>query len=298
MISAPESLKQGDTIGIIAPASPVTPDEIRPAIDIIRQEGYRILEGIHLYDKKSYLAGKDEDRVSDLHEMFRNREVRAVLCARGGYGTPRLLDMIDYEIIRENPKIFTGYSDITALLLAIHFRTGLTVWHGPMLKGIEGRENNLIKLLKHLSSGDNINYSLDGKAVLKKGKSRGVVIGGNLSLISSMIGTSFLPSLKGAILFLEDRGEPLYKVDRMLTHLKLTGAFDNISGLIAGEFQDCGDMEEIRQLLLKNFSGNYPVYTGFPAGHGKENYPIPFGLNAELDTESLLFKVDSFTGKD
>ncbi len=292
-----KGLKKGDLIGIIAPASPVTVEELQPAINIIQQAGYRVLEGDHLYDINGYLAGKDKERLKDIHKMFRNNDVKAILCARGGYGTPRLLDKIDYAVIKKNPKLFIGYSDITALLLAIHHKTKITVLHGPMLKGKEGLEDNLNNLLKLLSTEGRINYPLNENAVLKKGKSRGRLLGGNLSLISSILGTPFLPSLRGAILFLEDRGEPLYRIDRMLTHMKLAGALKGIKGLIVGHFLDCGDTDEINRLLLEKFSGDYPVYTGFPAGHGKENHLIPLGARAMLDTESLLLTVDGFISK-
>ncbi|MGD9158221.1 MAG: LD-carboxypeptidase [Desulfobacteraceae bacterium] len=293
-----KGLKQGDTIGIIAPASPVTHEEIQPAINIIKQQGYNVLEGDHLYDTQGYLAGSDEDRLNDLHKMFRNNNIKAVLCARGGYGTPRLLDKVEYDLIKENPKLFIGYSDITALLLAVFHRTGIAVWHGPMLRGMEGREDNIKTLLNILSSGGKISLGLEEDNVIKKGKARGILLGGNLSLISALLGTPFLPSFKDSILFLEDRGEALYRIDRMLIQLKLSGALEGIRGLIAGNFKDCGEKEEIIELIKVTFSGDYPVCAGFPAGHGKENLPLPFGAEAELDTESLKFNVDEFIDQD
>ncbi len=298
MIPALKGLKPGDIIGIIAPASPVTDEEIQPAINIIKQQGYNILEGDHLYDTQGYLAGTDENRLNDLHEMFRNNNVKAVLCARGGYGTPRLLDKVDYNLIKENPKIFIGYSDITALLLAVFHKTGLTVWHGPMLRSVEGREDNLNNLLNILSSEGEFNLRLEADNVMNRGNARGRLLGGNLSLISALHGTPYLPTFKDSILFLEDRGEPLYRIDRMLTQLKLSGVLEGVRGLIVGNFMDCGDTEEIKRILLETFNRDCPVYTGFPAGHGKENRPIPFGVEAELDTESLTFNVDAFIDKD
>ena len=298
MTPALKGLKQGDIIGIIAPASPVTDEEIQPAIKIIKQLGYSILEGDHLYDSKGYLAGSDEDRLNDLHEMFLNDNVKAVLCARGGYGTPRLLDKVDYNLIKRKPKLFIGYSDITALLLAVLHKTGLAVWHGPMLRGKEGREENLKKLFDLLSSGGRINFTLNAGYVMKEGKARGRLLGGNLSLISALLGTPFLPSFKNSILFLEDRGESLYRIDRMLTQLRLSGALEGVRGVITGNFKDCGDAVEINKLILDNTSQDVPVYTSFPAGHCKENLPLPFGVEAELNTESLVFNVDTFIGQD
>lgn len=297
MIPLLKRIKRGDAIGIIAPASPVTDDEIYPAIRIIEEEGYRVIKGSHLYDKKGYLAGRDPDRLTDLHDMFLDNDVKAVLCARGGYGTTRLLDSINFDIIREHPKPFAGYSDITALLLSIYKLTGTAVWHGPMLRGIAGREKYLKALLKQMAKDENIEYSLDPGNVLKGGKARGRLLGGNLSMICAMIGTPYLPSFEGSIFFIEERGEPLYRIDRMLTQLSLSGVLKGIKGIIAGNFQDCGDACRLDELLLENFSYEYPVYRGFPAGHGDRNRPLPMGVEAEIDTGSLIFRVDAFMDK-
>lgn len=291
----PKRLRRGDTIGIIAPAGPVTPDEIQPAIHILKDRGYRVREGTNLYKRQGYLAGSDEERLHDFHEMFRDNNVKAILCARGGYGTQRLLDKINFDIVRENPKFFIGYSDITALLLALNHMTGLVVCHGPMARNIRDHKENLDSMLTLLSSGNKTNLKLSGDNVLKKGKAVGRLLGGNLSIISSLSGTSFLPSFKECLLFIEERGEPLYKIDRMLTQLKLGGALDGIKGVIAGSFQDCEGIPGINGLLLDIFSSECPVYTGFPAGHGKVNLPILFGIEAELNTEELIFIIKPFT---
>lgn len=283
-------LKQGDSIGLIAPAGPVAPEEIRTALRVFEEKGYRIIEGAHLYDRHAYLAGTDDLRLKDFHEMFQNPDVRAILCARGGYGTPRLLDKIDFDIIRENPKFLIGYSDITALLLAVYHKTGLPVCHGPMAKNTGDREDNLNGLLSFLSSEKEIVYNLMQENVLIEGKASGRLLGGNLSLVSSLAGTSFLPSFKDCILFLEDRGEPLYRIDRMLTQLKLGNALEGVKGVIAGSFEDCGDINEVNGLLTDIFPSNCPVYSDFPAGHGRINRPLMIGTGALLDTSGLIFK--------
>jgi muramoyltetrapeptide carboxypeptidase len=292
-----KSIKKGDAIGIIAPASPVTDDEISSAVRIIEEEGYMVIKGGHLYDKNGYLAGRDEDRLTDLHDMFLNSDVKAVLCARGGYGTTRLLSSIDFDIIRKHPKPFAGYSDITALLLSIYKMTGMNVWHGPMLRAIKGREKYLKSLLKQMATGGSIDYRLAPDNVLKKGRARGRLLGGNLSMICAMIGTTYLPSFEGSIFFIEERGEPLYRIDRMLTQLRLSGVLKGIKGIIAGNFQECGEAHRVDELILENFSYEYPVYRGFPVGHGNRNRPVPMGAEAEMDTESLIFRVDAFMDK-
>ncbi len=297
MIRLLTNLKKGDAIGIIAPASPVTDEEIEPAIRIIEEEGYRVIKGNHLYDNTGYLAGADEDRLADLHDMFLDNDVKAILCARGGYGTSRLLNNIDYDLIRERPKPLAGYSDITALLLSIYNMTGIHAWHGPMLRGISGREGYLKTLLRLMSGDGAIGFRLKEKNVLRRGKARGRLLGGNLSMICAMIGTPFLPPFEDSIFFIEERGEPLYRIDRMLTQLRLSGALNGVKGLISGNFQDCGDPEKIDALLLETFFSECPVYRGFPAGHGEKNHPLPIGAEAEMDTESLLFRVDAFMDK-
>ena len=290
----PERIRPGDTIGLIAPAGPVSPGEIEPAISLLNDRGYRVAEGVHLYKRRGYLAGSDEERLHDFHEMFLNKTVKAVLCARGGYGTTRLLDKIDFNIISKNPKFFIGFSDVTALLLAVYHITGLAVCHGPMAKATGDYENNLDSMLKLLSTGSKTSLNFSVVNVLKEGKAVGKLLGGNLSILCSMSGTSFLPSFKDSILFIEEKGEPLYRIDRMLTQLKLGGWLNGIRGVIAGSFIDCGDVSEINRLLLDIFSLDCPVCTGFPAGHGKVNQPLVFGIEAELNTKELTFMVKPF----
>jgi muramoyltetrapeptide carboxypeptidase len=291
------NLKKGDAIGIIAPASPVTDDEISPAVRILEEAGYRVIKGSHLYDKNGYLAGTDQDRLTDLHDMFLDSDVKAVLCARGGYGTTRLLNNIDFDIIRKYPKPVAGYSDITALILSIYKMTGMIVWHGPMLRGITGSKRYLKTLLKQMSADGGMDIRLSKDNVLKEGKARGILLGGNLSMVCALIGTPYIPSFEGSIFFIEERGEPLYRIDRMLTQLSLSGLLRGVKGIISGNFQDCGEPDSIDTLLLETFSYEIPVYRGFPAGHGSKNRPLPMGAEAEIDTESLLFRVDAFMDK-
>lgn len=278
-------LKQGDSIGIIAPAGPVSPPELQPSIDFLQNKGFLVFESEHLYNKQDYLAGNDDQRLADLHSMFDDKNIKAIFCARGGYGTLRLLDKIDYELIRRNPKIIVGYSDITALLISIHIKTGLITFHGPIIKGlINHGDNNINSLLELISSGEIAKYALSEGQVLRKGKKRGTFIGGNLSLLCSLLGTQFMPSLKGNILFIEERGEPLYRIDRMLTQLKLSGQLDRVGGIIAGSFIECGDIADINRMLLDILPDDCPLYSGFPIGHGVNNRSVPFGIEVVFDT--------------
>jgi muramoyltetrapeptide carboxypeptidase len=286
----PRRLEPGDTIGVIAPAGPVVQEEIQPTIDLINIKGYHVHEAPNLFNRKGYLAGHDEARLDDLHSMFSDNRINAIFCARGGYGTIRILDKINYNLILDNPKIIVGYSDITALLFAILQKTDLVTFHGPVLRDLfqDGRDN-LGDFLDLASSRTPRIVDLSGGMVLNRGRARGMVIGGNLSIISCLIGTDFMPMMKGAILFIEDKGEPLYRIDRMLSHLRLSGVMDDLSGLIAGRFTDCGDISDINELLGDFTSGiDIPVINGLPVGHDVENRTIPIGLHAELDTENMM----------
>jgi muramoyltetrapeptide carboxypeptidase len=221
--------------------------------------------------------------------MFHNEDVRVIFCARGGYGTLRLLDRIDYDLIRSNPKIFVGYSDITALLLAIYKKTGLITFHGPVVKEFTKNSNRNLNLFFDLvSSKEALRLDMSGGAALLPGKTRGNLLGGNLSLITRLIGTPFMPSMKGALLFIEETAEPLYRVDRMLTHLRLSGLLNEVVGLIAGRFIDCGDISDINTLITNTVSDfGFPVVCGLPVGHGTENVTLPLGLQADLDTDHM-----------
>ena len=289
----PRQLRKGEEIGIIAPAGPVLESELQPGIQLLESFGHHVVLAPHLYHKQGYLAGDDNARLEDLHAMFSDSRVRAIFCARGGYGTLRILDRIDYGLLRDNPKIFVGYSDITALLLAIHKKTGLVTFHGPVIKELTKRSiGNLESFLNLVSSDGLTELELAGGKPLKPGKAQGTLLGGNLSLICHLIGSPFMPLLKGAILFVEEKGEDLYRIDRMLTHLRLSGVLSESVGLIAGAFEDCGDRASIDRLLLDTASGlNIPVITGLPVGHGLINISLPIGLQTTIDAETMTLRI-------
>jgi muramoyltetrapeptide carboxypeptidase len=284
----PPGLRQGDTIGVISPAGPVDEPELQAGIGMLKSSGFSVRLARHVYEKSGYLAGEDENRLSDLHDMFRDKDIKAIFCTRGGYGTMRLLDNINYEIIKENPKIFVGYSDITALLMAILKKTGLITFHGPMVRGLATKnQGNWESLLHAISSNEPLKLSFQEGTILVAGKADGKLIGGNLSMLCHLVGTPYLPSLDGCILFVEEKGEDLYRLDRMLNHLRLSGQLSGLSGLIAGGFEECPDMSAIKDLLLDILSClDIPLATGLPVGHGLKNLALPLGLPAKLDTDS------------
>lgn len=288
----PPRLRRGDTVSVIAPAGPVNPEEMQPGLARLESMGYRLLLAPHLYERKDYLAGDDQVRLDDLHAAFLNPDVRAVICARGGYGTLRLLPRIRFAAVRRNPKILVGYSDITSLLLAVHKKTGLVTFHGPMIRECSKKGSaNLEGMIRRISFKGPSRVDLTGADVLKEGRAEGRLIGGNLSLLSRLVGTRYLPDPKGAILFVEDLGEQLYRIDRMLTHLKLCGFLGKLSGIVAGRFEDCGDPSRIGELLQEAVSDlPIPVVSRAPFGHGDENETMPIGVRAVLDTGRMSLK--------
>jgi muramoyltetrapeptide carboxypeptidase len=290
----PPRLEKGDRIGIVAPAGPVLQDEIQPGLDFLESLGFEPVCSPHLYDQKGYLAGEDKARVKDLHAMFREKKIKAVLCARGGYGTQRVLQKLDYGLFSRNPKIFVGYSDITALLFALFKKSGLITLHGPVLRDLlKGEGRNAALLLKLMTSEELTTVNFSSGTAVKEGRAEGVVLGGNLSLICHLVGTPFLPSFKGKLLFIEEKGEPLYRIDRMLTHLLLSGELEKCAGLMVGTLEECGDPSSVIDLIKERCSRlNMPILSGLPVGHGEHNVALPIGVRAVLDTRtmSLAFK--------
>ncbi len=290
----PPQLKAGDRIGIIAPAGPVLEEEIQPGVKFLESLGFEPVCSPHLLDQKGYLAGEDKSRLKDLHAMFRDKEIKAVLCARGGYGTHRILQKLDYGLLGRNPKIVVGYSDITALLFALYKKSGMLTIHGPVLRDLlKGEAGNAALLVKLMTSDERITVNFPSGTIIKRGRAEGVVLGGNLSLICHLIGTPFLPSFKGKLLFAEEKGEPLYRIDRMLTHLLVSGELERCAGLMLGTFEECGDPASVIELVRERCSGmSMPIVTGLPVGHGEQNVPLPIGARAVLDTKtmSLEFK--------
>jgi muramoyltetrapeptide carboxypeptidase len=276
-------------VGVIAPAGPVKESELQPGLSFLESLGFPVSLSPHLYDEQDYLAGGDAGRLEDLHAMFQDKAIQAVWCARGGYGTMRLLHRMDYGLIGANPKIFVGYSDITALLLALYKRTGLVTFHGPVVRDLFKKDpKNVQSFLNLMTSGPATAVDLTGGRVIHPGHGEGPLLGGNLSLICHLIGTPFMPDCEGALLFIEEKGEPLYRLDRMITHLKLSGLLERCAGLMIGQLEDCGDESSINRLLSERLSDlQVPVARGLAVGHGPVNTVLPIGVHATLDTEQM-----------
>jgi muramoyltetrapeptide carboxypeptidase len=296
MVSPPiikgAQLQSNQTVGVIAPASPVSRAEIAQSLTLLESFPFKIRLGRHLFDHLRYLAGPDHDRVSDLHQMFSDPDVRAVFCARGGYGSARLLDKIDFDLIRRNPKVVVGFSDLTALLVALYERSGLISIHGPTLSDLP-KNNNWHHVSRLITTSHKPQILFKQGRVINEGKARGTLLGGNLSTICSLLDTPFLPSFEGVILFLEEKGESPYKLDRMLTHLLLSGRLHGVSALVIGQIEDCGEKELIYNLLEERLRAlAIPVVTGLPVGHGVENRALPLGIPAVVDTERMVLAIE------
>lgn len=300
----PKLLKPGDGIGIITPASPMPVEKLHKGVDYLKSLGYRTFLGEHVYDSYGYLAGRDRDRVNDLHFMFENPEIKAIISSRGGYGTPRLLDRINYDLIAANPKIFVGYSDLTALQLAIWRHTGLITFSGPMVavemgKGIDPfTEQNFWPLLTQTEVNGFFTRKTEKPVrVMKQGKATGTLLGGCLSLINSVIGTGHQPAFDEAILILEDVGEEPYRIDRYLAQLQSAGIFNRIKGLILGQFVDCEEKEKDPTLTLDEIFSEYfgslsiPIVKSFLYGHIPKKFTVPIGVRVEIDTSVPVVKL-------
>ncbi len=302
----PPALRPGDTVGLITPATYVSdPDRLALVERTMNYFGLKMKLGRHVGQRLGYLGGSDRDRLDDLHDMFRDPEVKAVFAIRGGYGSARLLDRIDYGLLRRNPKIFLGYSDITAMHLAIHKRAGLVTFHGPIVLS-EFTEYTQTwfrralfepKPLGRLTNPPETNQLRPAHPLrtVRPGKASGRLIGGNLSLICSTLGTPFEIETRGRILFIEDVDEQPYSLDRMLTQLRLAGKLQAAAGIIFGECRDCRPREyqpsfdstlsvgEIIDEILGKF--DIPVLSGLTIGHTGDQLTLPLGVLATLDAD-------------
>lgn len=304
MIKA-KALKPGDTIGIIAPASPTARQNVYLSKKALEEMGFKVKIGESCYETYGYLAGKDELRAKDLNDMFRDKKVDGVICLRGGYGTLRILNMIDYEVIRKNPKVFVGYSDITAVHVALNQRCELVTFHGPMTASnmIGGFNKYSYKsLFKAVGStevvGELRNPGGEKVKVINKGTAEGKIIGGNLTLITSTLGTKFEIDTKGKILFLEEIEEKPYKIDRMLTELLLAGKLQQVNGIVLGDWKDCkADKGERSLSLMKVFEEiikplGIPIIYNVKSGHCSPMMTLPMGVKAKINGNTGKLEIE------
>lgn len=289
----PPRLRRGDSIGLVAPAGSWSTEKFLQGVRIVDELGFQVKIPAGLEMQEHYLAGTDRHRAALFHAVWRDPDIKAVLAVRGGYGSLRLLPSIDFDLIRNCPKLFIGFSDITFLHQAIAGRTGLATLHGPMLTTLADSDRESVRtLFSTLSSG--ICEPIGGGSieVLKAGTGRGALRGGNLTCAVHLLATPFEIPWQGALVVLEDVGESPYRIDRMLTQLQLAGRFEGIGGLLLGSFHNCGDEELIWSRVLELFAdAPFPIWANLPFGHGSANRTLPLGVEAVMDSSgpSLRF---------
>ncbi|AGK95251.1 S66 peptidase family protein [Clostridium pasteurianum] len=291
----------GDTIGIICPSSAENVEAIKNGINFFKKQGFNIKDGKHIYNRLGYLAGTDMERAQDLNNMFLDPNIKMILCIRGGYGSMRTLPYIDFDIIKNNPKIFVGFSDITTYLNGFYEKCNLITFHGPMLTSKFEDEFTLNSLLNTVMNGYNPFTIKNPDHIPTDSNSaitiEGTLLGGNLSLICSTLSTDFEIDTTDKILFIEDVGEEPYSIDRMLTHLLLANKLQVCKGIILGQFTKCSLPHYERSLTLEEIiqdrilSLNIPTVLNFMSGHDYPKLTLPIGANIQLDCKNGTIKV-------
>ena len=306
-IVKPKRLAEGDTVGLVLPASATfEAEDLVIAREQLELLGFKVVIGAHAYDRHGYFAGRDKDRADDLNRMFADDRIAGVVCYTGGWGSPRVLPYLDYALIARKPKVLIGYSDITALLNAIHQRTGLVTFHGPVAASSldpYSLENFRRVVMTPEPAGllasppkkptdlvDRVNRVLR----LHPGKATGRLVGGNLTLLASLMGTPYELDSDGAIVFAEDVREEVYRIDRMLTQLALAGKFERMAGFAFGRCTDCRATTFSLEDVLRDRFGNgpAPAISGLSFGHIEQKLTLPIGVRATLDADEGTLTVD------
>ncbi|PSL40649.1 muramoyltetrapeptide carboxypeptidase [Planomicrobium soli] len=302
MRTLPKRLKKGDTVGIIAPSSPPNLENLQKALPFLEGLGLKVKLGKSLKEKRGYLAGDDDARLADLHAMFEDPEVAGIICAGGGYGAARYADRIDYSMIKENPKVFWGYSDITFLHTAIGQYAELVTFHGPMLASDVGKEEfheRSARMFGQMFGPFELHYSEEISLLtsITGGIAEGELVGGNLSLLRSSIGTRFEIDVKGKILLIEDIDEEPFRVDEMLNQLRMARKFDEVAGIVIGDFKNPEPKKPEKSLTLDQVFDDYfsdlkvPVVKGFKIGHCEPHFSVPLGAKARLDGDGKTLTI-------
>ncbi len=297
----PPRLFPGATVGLINPAGATfVREDLTEVTEVLGALGLRWKFGEHVFDRHGYLAGTDEHRAADINAMFRDTGVDAVMAVRGGWGCNRILPLIDYDAVRAHPKILVGYSDITSILIALYAKAGVVTFHGPVGTSTWNQfstsyfkrvlfDAEMVTFENPASKGDNLIQTKDRINTITPGTARGVIVGGNLSVLTAMVGSPYLPSWKNVILFIEDDGEHVYRVDRMITQLRIAGIAGQLAGVIVGKCTDCGPGEGYGSLTLEEVLQEQiaplgvPAYAGAMIGHIENKFTIPIGIEVEMN---------------
>ena len=284
-------LQPGEPIGVVALSGPLDAEKLDAGLEVLRGWGHPVIEASNLHSEEIYLAGRDEDRLAGLDEVVASG-ARIVIAARGGYGASRLLDRIDWRDLSKRGICMVGFSDLTAILNPLG-GNGVPQIHGPMVaSGLSARFNakRLRSVLVGELKGEPL-FRFSETSVVRSGRAEGLALGGNLTVLTALIGTPWEPQFDGSVLFLEEVNEPLYRLDRMLTHLRGSGKLRNVKALIGGSLRGCRPAslraDLWRRLLLEAAPANAPVVVDLPFGHGAANLAFPIGATVEIDTNAL-----------
>lgn len=294
MSQLPPYLKAGDTIGLIAPAGFMSFEKMQACVDALQNWGYTVVTGATVQSVSlTYFSGSDEERLADLQQMLDDKNIKAVFCARGGYGMSRIIDLLNFKSFKKHPKWIIGYSDITVLQAHLYSQLKIASLHAPMAAAFNDGEdsNEYILSLRDALEGKKAAYQVPPHVFNSNGKATGELVGGNLTLLVHLLGTPSEINTKNKILFLEDVGEYLYNIDRMLIQLKRSGKLRKLKGLIIGGFTDCKDTERpfgksVYEVIYEQVQEyKYPVCFGFPVSHQKENYALKIGGRYKLQVK-------------
>lgn len=291
----PPPLQQGDTIGIMSTSCWVPEEDVLKAKSFIEEAGYKVFIHPQTLSRLNQSAGTAPEKIQAFNELIANPDIKAIFGARGGNRAGTMQTGIDFEQIKQNPKIIIGYSDLTVLINAIHHKTGLITYHGPLFRELPTHPD--YDQMMQMLTGENPDVDLSGCKILKDGEANGKILGGNLSAFQSLIGTPYMPDLNGAILILEDVSDHISRYDRMFCHLKNTGALAQISGLIIGDFSNMKDNADnpfgftLEDIILEHTEGlNIPILMDAPFGHAERLVTLPIGAPAVLKNGTLSFK--------
>ena len=305
----PPALNPGDTVALVSPSGATDePFDLQLAQEAMEALGLKVKVAPHLASRYGHLAGSDAERAGDLNAMFADREVKAIVCARGGSGAARLLPLLDYATIRRHPKILLGYSDITALHNALLSQAGLVSFHGPIGIGSWNTFNadqfrrvffqrEQMQYANSTDKGDELVQRRNRTVTITGGKAQGELVGGNLTVLTALAGSPYLPDFSGKILFLEDVSEAPYRIDRMLSTLRLMGALDKVKGVIFGECTECDPGGGYGSLTLQQIFDDYfkplkiPAYRGAMIGHIRQQFIVPVGGRVEMDADAGTFRM-------
>ena len=298
-----KKLQKGDLIGLIAPGGNISEKLLKESEESLSELGFRTYHTENILAEEGYLAGTDQQRADDIMHMFSKKEVDAIICVRGGYGTVRTLDLLDYEVIKQNPKVLMGYSDMTALIAALYTKIGLVSFHGPVGSStfnkfttkifkkvvMKGKEKYKFPYEKEKGKEENTEFDV---YTINSGVAEGELVGGNLMMLITLIGTEYEPNFENKIVFIEEIGEKSYKVDRMITQLVMATNFSKAKGVVCGIFKNCEKDEDekhsftLKEVMTKRLKPlNIPIYYGAPFGHVANKFTLPVGINAKLNAD-------------